>query len=86
MKRIKGIVRTVMAIAGAISLNSPMMGMVAAGSGQGFASELNGHESVASKIGTLPTGVDKPVTMTGRVGKLERKGIGVDSKHSQKQG
>ena len=71
MKRIKGIVRTVMAIAGAISLNSPMMGMVAAGSGQGFTSESNGHESVASKIGTLPIDVDKPITLRGRVGKFK---------------
>ena len=45
MRRIKGIVRTVVAIAGAISLNSPMMVTVAAGSGQGLTSELNGRFS-----------------------------------------
>lgn len=80
MRRIKGIVRTVVAIAGAISLNSPMMGMVAAGSGQGFASELNGLQGVACKIGSQPPGVNQPVTMTGRIGKFERKGTGVDSR------
>ena len=46
MRRIKGIVRTVVAIAGAISLNSPMMVTVAAGSGQGLTSELTGPEDV----------------------------------------
>lgn len=80
MRRIKGIVRTVVAIAGAISLNSPiMMGMVAAGSGQGFRSEMNGPEGVSCKISSPPIGVDQTVTMRGRIGKLERKGIGVDS-------
>jgi hypothetical protein len=79
MRRIKGIVRTVVAIAGAISLNSPiMMGMVAAG--PGFASELNGLEDVSCKIGSQPTDVDQPVTMRGRIGRFERKGTGVDSR------
>ena len=49
MRRIKGIVRTVVAIAGAISLNSPMVVLVAAGSGQGFTSELNGRFSTGWK-------------------------------------
>ena len=69
MRRIKGIVRTVVAIAGAIGLNSPMIGMVAAGSEQGFASELNGFEGVVCKKGSQPTGVDQPA-MRGRVDKF----------------
>ena len=74
MRRIKGIVRTVVAIAGAISLNSPMMVTVAAGSGQGFTSELNGLEEGSCKIGCPPNPLDQTVSVRGRIGKFERKG------------
>lgn len=75
MRRIKGIVRTVVAIAGAISLNSPLMGMVIAGSGQGF---LNGLPDVACKTGRPMTSVDQPVTMKGRISQFEREGSDID--------
>ena len=72
MRRIKGIVRSVVAIAGAISLNSPM---VIAGSGQGF---LNGLPDVACKTGRPMTSVDQPVTMKGRIGQFKREGSDID--------
>ena len=50
MRRIKGIVRTVVAIAGAISLNSPMMVMVAAGLGARIHLRIERVEEL-SKIG-----------------------------------
>ena len=80
MRRIKGIVRTVVTIAGAISLNSPMVVMVAADSGQGFTSELKGIEDGSCKIGSPPNAAHHPVTVRGRIGKFERKGAGVDSR------
>lgn len=80
MRRIKGIVRTVVAIAGAISLNSHMMVMVAAGSGQGFTSELKGLEDGSCKIGNPQNAVHHPVTVRGQIGKFERKKAGVDSR------
>ena len=85
MKRIKGIVRTVMAIAGAISLNSPMMGMVAAGSGQGFTSNQTGTRVSQARLEPYRSmWINQSPSEGGWVS--SRKGIGVDSKHSQKQG
>jgi hypothetical protein len=73
MRRIKGIVRTVVAIAGAIGLNSPMM--VTGGPGQEFTSELNGLEEGSCKIGSQPKAVDHPVTLRGRSANSKGRGL-----------
>jgi hypothetical protein len=71
MRRIRGLVRTVMAIAGAVNLNSPMMGMAAAGSERGVISEMNGLEGAACKS-EPPAGVDQSVA--GEIGTCEGDG------------
>lgn len=80
VRRIKGLVRTVVTIAGVISLNSPLIIPVAASSEQRFISRLSGIDESSRQIGNPSHSVDHPVSLRGRIGKFTRKGEPVDSR------